>query len=60
MQEKYYAKLIAQNLEMKVRLKKTENLLKKEKLKNFSWTLCEKKLINGHWYLKGSDVLMSN
>jgi hypothetical protein len=54
-----YAKLIADKLILKRRLKKIESELKKEKSKSaVNWTTCNKKLIDGHWYIKGSDILM--
>ena len=56
-----YAKLIADKLILKRRLKRIEAQLKKEKSKTaVNWTTCNKKLIDGHWYIKGSDVLMNN
>lgn len=56
-----YAKLIAEKLILKRRLKKIESELKKEKSKSaVNWNTCNKKLIDGHWYIKGSDVLMND
>tara|TARA_R110000796_G_scaffold422_4_gene1386 strand:+ start:1031 stop:1219 length:189 start_codon:yes stop_codon:yes gene_type:complete len=53
--QKYYANLIANSLQLKVRVKQLEKQLKKEKEKRISWNDGNQKLIEGQWYVKGTD-----
>ena len=53
--QKYYANLIANTLQLKVRVKQLEKQLKKEKEKRISWNDGNQKLIEGQWYVKDTD-----